>query len=305
MAEMTRLEGVIVALATPITEDERVDEAKMSELVHHVMDGGVNGLFVMGSSGEFAAFTDEEWERSIKIVAKENSENLPLLVGAMDTGTARVIQKIDKARDLGADVAVVTPCYYYPLPMPESIMIHYSEIANRASLPILMYNHPDTGALIGIEEVRKLKEHPRILGIKDSGVDFVRFQKLRHLCKDSKDFTLIQGEEPLVTVSLLYGAQGCITGLSNVAPKLHVEIYKAAKERAIDRCWELNERMMRIFSILEEPGGGVTASSYIKGLKIALKLLGLGNGRVTRPFPQVQQSEVRRIEKILKENSLT
>ncbi|MCS7193295.1 MAG: dihydrodipicolinate synthase family protein, partial [Armatimonadetes bacterium] len=150
---------------------EEVDEPALRGLVRYLLQGGVHGVFVLGSTGEFAHLTDDEKRRAIEIVVSEVNGKVPVLVGVAESGTKRSIFWAKEAKKFGVDGVVAAPPFYYPLTESE-VENHYRALASECELPILLYHIPSTTKIrFSVDLVERLSKLPNIVGIKDSTGD--------------------------------------------------------------------------------------------------------------------------------------
>ena len=292
-----RITGVIPAMLTPMTANGDIDERGIRSLVRYLMSHGVNGVFVLGSSGEFSFLLPEERASVIRIVVDEVGGRLPVLAGVSDSGTKRVIENVKVAADAGADVAVALPPYYMGSTQSE-LQRHYAAILEATELPILLYNNPlSVGVSIPVELVESLAEHDRIVGIKDSSGDFTYFRRLLARLSARPRFRVVQGHEGLAAVSFLLGAHAGHLGLANVVPSLFVELYEAASAGDTRRALELQDEVDALSLMWSV--GGPTDSSYLNSMKAALALLGVCGSGVSVPYQPLSADEVGHVRRIL------
>jgi 4-hydroxy-tetrahydrodipicolinate synthase len=290
MLDVSRLGGIIPPLATPLHADESVDETGLRRLVQHVLRGGVHGVFVAGSTGEFAALVEQERRRALEIVVDEVKGAVPVLAGVGDSGTNRALQRVEEAQQAGADgLVAILPYYQTPNNMEEA-KAHFQALANAASVPVLLYNIPQrVGASLTLEAVDELRELPQVAGIKDSSENFNLFLGLARM--ESAAFRVFQGSEMQAAASLLMGAHGCVPGSANLAPKLWVALYEAAREGDIERVRELHRAASELNRIYWFEG-----SSPIGSLKAALEMIGVCQAYPARPMSQPDTHARARIE---------
>ncbi|NMB10875.1 MAG: dihydrodipicolinate synthase family protein [Firmicutes bacterium] len=298
-----KLEGIIVALSTPITEKESLDKQALEKLISHVLAGGVNGVFIMSGTGEFGHMLDSVWEESIEFAVDKVQKRVPVLAGVSDMGTERVKERVRRAQQYEIDGVVVTSSYFYGLSDPKSIMMHFTEIADFSKVPVVMYEHPGiTGLSMGLTEILELQRHPNIVGIKDSSGDFARFHQL--LMEKDPNFKVFQGSDALVGVSALCGGDGAIVGLANIMPRLLCDIYLAGKTGDLTVYKKHQKRLLKLIELVVRDGT-ITEQSYNAGIKAALKALGIGNGLLTKPFLTPSNEEIKAAGKILRELGLS
>jgi len=290
MLDVSHLSGIIVPLATPLHSDESVDEPALRRLVQHVLRGGVHGIFASSSTGEFAALTDQERRRALEIVVDEVKGAVPVLAGVGDSGTRRALQRVEEAQEIGVDALVAILPYYTGVSNMDEAKEHFAEIAKASSLPVLLYNIPQrVGISLTTEVIAELRELPQIVGIKDSAEDFNRFQALVRM--GGAAFRVFQGSQLQIAASLLMGAHGAVPGLANLAPRLCVALYEAARDMQVERVRELSRALSELYRIHLFDG-----SSYFGGLKAALEMIGICQGYTARPTASPDTHARARIE---------
>jgi len=290
MLDISHLGGIIPPLVTPLHSDETLDEEGLRRLVQHVLRGGVHGVFVMGSTGEFAAVADAERRHAIEVVVDEVKGKAPVFAGVGDASTRRALMRVEEAQQRGVDALVAILPYYHGVNNMEEAKRHFEEIAQASSLPVLIYNIPQrVGASLTVEAVSELREAPQIVGIKDSSEDFNRFQGFVRM--ESAAFRVFQGSEAQGAASLLMGAHGCVPGMANLAPKLWVAMYEAAKEGHLERVRELHRAASELSRIYWLDG-----TSPIGSLKAALEMIGICQAHPARPMTRPDTHARARIE---------
>jgi 4-hydroxy-tetrahydrodipicolinate synthase len=283
MITAKELKGIVTPIVTPITSDDEVDVKAVGRLVEFQLDGGVSGIFVCGSSGEFPAMTFEDRRIVARAVVEAVSRRVPVLVGCAATGLREVIQHAKIAYALGADAAVVTAPYYFKYSQGEMVEF-FRAIASGSRIPIVAYNIPQTtGTTLEVPTILKLSEIKGIIGLKDSSTAVGPLSEVLQGLKGRKDFAVFQGHERVVAVSVLMGASGGVLGLANVAPRLCAELYKAAKAEDLPRAFRLQEKLnelFKLFTVVDPSRSSI--STGIGGMKTPLELMGLCS---RRPFP--------------------
>jgi 4-hydroxy-tetrahydrodipicolinate synthase len=271
-----RLEGIWPALATPLNEDETVDEAGMRRLVRRVLEGGVHGVVVLGSAGEFAALSDAEKRRAIEVVVSEVAGQVPVIAGTGEPGTRRAIERTREAARLGVDAAMVVPPYYFGQ-RADAVVRHYRALVRDAELPIVLYNIPGcTKVTIDPDVVAELAGEEGVIGIKDSSGNFGYFYTVAAQFK-SEGFGVVTGSDRLLFPSLLVGGDGSIGPTANIAPRWFVDLWDAVREGRIDDARETQARIVALGQVYR-PGG------FHQGLKGALSCLGVCAPAVTVPM---------------------
>lgn len=294
----TKLRGIIPALATPLREDGRPDEAGLRRLVRYQLDGGVVGFFPCGSTGEGPMLRDDDWANVIRWVCDEVGGRVPVLAHVADTSTARVNERAKQAVDLGAD-AVVSTLPFYGIHAGNEPIRFFEAVADASPLPLYIYNVPQrTQVPLSADTLVALSAHPNIHGVKDSAVDPILHFDLIHRLRNS-DFTVLNGSEFFLGASVMMGGDGGLLGICNVAPKQCVELYEAAVRGDIPSVRRLQPIVSDITTIFfTKPG------SSMAGLKKAMELLGICQNYVSEPYmPTTPEQEVQ-VRAILERNGL-
>lgn len=277
------LHGIIPPLATPLDERERVDEGALKNLVRQLLQAGVHGFFVLGSTGEFAHLQDDEKRRAIDIVLAEVNKAVPVLVGVTEAGTQRTIAWVKEAQKRGADSIVAAPPFYYPL-TDDELERHFRALAMETDLPILLYHIPETTKIrIPLSVIARLAEVPNIIGIKDSTGDLPFFYALLDHLRD-KPFTVLQGHEALLAPSLFYGAHGGINSLANLVPEWFVALYEAAKQGDGQRAFAWQQQINRLLDALE-------SFPFLPALKASLHYRGWIPPTHSQPFTPLTEEQ--------------
>lgn len=291
-----RFQGIIPPLVTPLSNRDALDEAGLHRLVEHVIEGGVSGIFILGTTGEAPSLSDrlryELIGRACKIVA----ERVAVLVGITDTAFVESVNLARIAADAGADAVVLSAPYYFPAGQTE--LIGYIEhITEELPLPLVLYNMPSlTKVWFEIETLKQLSSIERIVGIKDSSGDLAYFERLVGLRRERPDWSIMIGPDHLLVDAFRLGGAGGVAGGANVFPRLFVDCYEAARDGDEPRVHRLREQIdnfQRIYSI------GKYASRHIKATKCALSLAGICDDFMAEPFHRFKSAERAKVQEIL------
>ena len=302
MFDTTRIHGVIPAMVTPMTPDGEPDEAGLRSHIRFLLGEGVNGIFTLGSSGEFSHLTLGDRSDVIRIVVGEVAGRVPVVAGASESGTKQALQMLDIAANVGADVAVVLPTYYMR-PTESEVIRHYELVLDRSPIPVLLYNNPaSSGTTLSVELVQRLSEHRNAAGIKDSTGDFAAFRRLVGAFRDHPRFRVIQGHEGHAALSFFLGAHAGQLGLANIVPSLFVDIYGAATAGELDAALALQARVDALTELWSVDGD--TDSSYLASMKAALDLMGICGPDVAPPFRRFDAAGRDRVREILERHGV-
>ena len=225
MFKVEELAGVLPALVSPLKKDGSVDQAAIPRLVKHVLDGGVNGLLALGSTGETASLDETSRRQVLEAVVKAAGGRVPVLCGVAQSHLAAARAELEAAARLGADAALVAPPFYYPMDQP-GVLSFFRELAERSALPIFLYHIPQfTKVVAEPATVAALAREGTIAGIKDSSRDFEYFEGVCIATRDLPGFRIFTGSDTMLLPSLAMGGAGTICGAANVAPHWVVRIY--------------------------------------------------------------------------------
>ncbi len=293
------LRGIVPPLVTPLLDNDTLDTDGLERLINHIIDGGVHGLFLLGTTGEFASLSytirEELIERSCRII----NGRVPVLVGISDSAFSESLNLANKAAKYGADAVVITPPYYFESGQPE-LLEYLKRIMIHMPLPLFIYNMPvHTKVMFAPSTVKAASEIPGIIGMKDSSANLAYYNQVRYLMKDRPDFTFMVGPEEILSEFVLMGGHGGVSGGANMFPKLYVDMYEAAVNHDFEMIATLQEKIMKISSSVYNVGH--YGSSYLKGLKCALSIMGICSDFMAEPFHRFKEPERRKIEKALGE----
>lgn len=216
-------EGVLCPIVSPFKNGE-LDKDSLSRVADFILDGGIDGLFPCGSTGEFASLTAKDRHQVIETVSR-SADDAPVIAGAAGTSIPETLDRIKDAHKAGADAAAITPPYFHSANQPEGTRRFIKSIADQTPLPLLLYNIPmHIGSEIPPDIVGTLAEHSSIQGMKDSGGDFSYFLAVNRKTPD--DFLLFQGLDTLLVPAFQANANGGIHALANVIPEVFAEMAK-------------------------------------------------------------------------------
>jgi len=283
------LQGVVPPMVTPTTDRRgTVDVEALETLVGHLREGGVDGLFPLGSTGEFTSLPGDQRRVVVETVV-DNAGDLPVVVGCGATSVDAVLTHVETAADAGADAAVVVTPYYLPT-TPGGLRVFYETVADEAPIPILLYAIPSlAGQQFPVDLVVDLVDHPNVAGIKDSTGDLDYHARL--LDRTPDDCVVFQGASHLFAPALDLGADGGTPSIANVFPERVSQIYTAHSEGDHDATYDLMKRIIY-------PYGGATESiaAHPMALKYLLSLVDVPVGPPVLPLPELTPREMATLE---------
>ena len=283
--------GIVCPLVTPLTAVGRLDEPVFRALIEALVPD-LDGLFVLGSSGELTWLPDDVAQRVAEVAVAQVGGRIPVYVGVGDTGLTRTLARSDRLATAGADYLVVTAPFYYQVAEEARVVEHFVAIAERAAVPVVLYNIPQNTHLPLVPSVvGRLAEHPNIVGIKDSAGDWFAFE--RFLAQRSDGFSVLQGRERLAAISLWSGADGVISSMANFAPRLLQGLAASVRdERPRREILALQARVGELAAVFEQ-------GDWLAGLKATLQALGWRVGEPGAPIPPYDDEQRRVVHEIV------
>lgn len=219
-----KLEGAFTAIVTPFTQDGEVDWAQLEANVEFQIENGINGLVPCGTTGESPTLTHEEHDKVIEVTIRKAAKRVPVIAGTGSNNTVEAVRLTQKAKEAGADAAlVVNP--YYNKPNQEGLTQHFRKVA-AVGLPIVLYNIPGrTGCMMSPQTIAKLAaEIPSIIAVKEATGSLDQASEIAAL----SDITILSGDDSLTLPLMSIGAKGVISVLANLDPKRALAITKPA-----------------------------------------------------------------------------
>ncbi|OYU81838.1 MAG: 4-hydroxy-tetrahydrodipicolinate synthase [Flavobacterium sp. BFFFF1] len=284
--------GTGVALVTPFKKDFSVDTEALVKIVNHVIDGGVEYLVVLGTTGEPATLTEGEKELVIDTIVQANNGRLPLVLGVGGNDTAAVVAEL-KTRDFSNFSAVLSVSPYYNKPTQEGIYRHFSAIANASPVPVILYNVPGrtSSNVLPATIIRLANEFENIIGVKEAAGDMVQAMKLIQM--KPKDFLVISGDDMITLPMILAGGAGVISVIGEGFPKEFSEMVRLGLQRKTDDAYALHYKIADSIDMIFEQGNP-------GGIKQIHKALGLSENTVRLPLVEVNEELAGRINSFVK-----
>ena len=291
----------ITPAVTPLNEDRTFDLPAAEKLYDYLISGGVSGILLLGSIGEFFAFSLEQKKQLISLAVRKIGHRVPVIVGTADTVMENVIALSDFALGEGADAVIVVPPYYFWL-NGESLESYYDMLAEKIRGKLYIYNFPDrTGYQIPTDVIQRLAlRHPNIIGCKDtiSGMDHTR-ELIKAVKPLRPDFEIYSGFDDNFAHNVLSGGDGCIGGLSNLAPEVCSAWVRAAEQRDMNAVEEIQRKIDRLMSIYS------VGMPFVPFIKRAMELRGIGvKSFASQPLPQANSADDEKLLAIMKKEGL-
>jgi 4-hydroxy-2-oxoglutarate aldolase len=284
--------GVYTPLATPFAADGSLDSSALRRNVEKYLASPLTGLVVLGSSGEAAQLDDYEADLAIKTVRAAMPGTRRLLAGTGRESTVATIAATRRAADLGADAVMVrTPSFYKGQMTTEAFVRHYTDVADRSPVPVLLYNVTIyTGVNLLPEAVAILSRHQNIVGMKETNSEMVQFGE--HLSKVEDGFSVLAGSAATYYSALALGAHGAVLAVAGVAPKMCVDIFQAVRETRYQEARQLHRKLAPLAKLVGTQYG-------VPGLKAALDLCGYVGGLPRLPLQPIPRAAIDQIREQL------
>lgn len=296
MARIIR--GVVPPVCTPFTANYEIDEKSLRKLVNHLINGGVHGLFVLGSTSEVAFLTRNLRKEVIRIVMNENAGRVPVVAGVIDTTTFPVIEHVKDAVAAGVEGLVLT-APFYTRTHPAEIENHFRLVKEACpDTPLYAYDIPVAvnGVKLETEMLLRLAKDGVIAGVKDSSGNDGSMRALVLGKEDLglKEFVVLTGSELTVDSGLMTGFDGVVPGIGNVDPRGYVNIFDFVQKGDYQKARAEQERLFKMFALVDVGAGNRMgrASSALGAFKESLKQLGIiEDSRTAPPYIQLNDAE--------------
>ena len=274
MVARTNFRGSFTALITPF-RNGAVDEKAFRNLVEWQIAEGTHGLVPVGTTGESPTLSHDEHKQVVEWCVDQTRGRVPVIAGAGSNSTKEAIELARHAEEAGADgVLVVAP--YYNKPTQEGLYQHFKAINDAIGIPIILYNIPGRSVIdISVETMKRLYELKNIAGVKDATANLARISQQREAM--GPDFNQLSGEDITALGFMAHGGHGCISVVSNVAPRLCAEMQSKSLSGDFAGALKVQDRLVPLHdAVFAEPG--------LAGAKCGLALLGRGNEEIRLPM---------------------
>ena len=292
-----RIQGVVPPVSTPLTATGRVDEAAIHRIIEHLVDGGCDAAFVLGSTGELASLNRRSRETVIRESISAAAGRIPVLVGIADTCPEETLSLARLASDLGAAALVMAAPYYYDL-APDELERYFTTLLPQLDRPVLLYNMPWlTGHVLGMDCLRAALEHPNVIGFKDSSGDMEYLSQMIGVAATRKGTTVLVGNEYFYLDALKLGAHGAVAGGSNIYPKIFRALQDAFDCGNMEAASALQAQITRLGDRLFDITGRPT--SVFCAVKAGMAAIGICEAHMAAPLTSCTDAQLESVRKIL------
>lgn len=288
--ELKNIKGVIPALITPFDEHEEFDENRMRKLVNHLIERGMDGLYLTGSTGEGFLMTPEERKKVVEVVIDEVHGRIPVIVHVGAISTKISIDLAKHAYVTGADAISSVPPFYWKF-KEENIYKYYEAVSMSTPLPMIVYNVPLAG-LLGFDFICRLAKIPNVKGVKYTACTHQDIYK----CKDkiSQDFMVYSGADEMAVSGIINEADGIIGSFYSMMPDVFKDIYHKVKSGDIAGA---QKKQKIAVDIIEAS----LKYDYYAVIKESLRWMGVDAGYVRAPFMNLSEEEIKKVKQSFKE----
>jgi len=291
MLTRSELRGVVVAIVTPFTEDEKLDKESLKKITNYPLGKGVHGIMTTGGTGEGPHLLREERKVVTQIVVETVKGQIPVIAGTAACSTMETILLTKDAAEVGADAAIVTPPFYFTLP-DNCLYQHYERLAASVDIPVIIYNNPlYTGNNLRPELIAKLANIDGIIGLKQSNADLGQLVEVIRLVGNK--ISILTGIDSQFYPSLCAGSKGIFSTAACVVPQQMVDLFNAFVKGNHQAASAIHVKLQNLNRFFEyDPG-------YVAPCKEALKMLGLPAGPVRQPLPHLTEQHKTQIRQAL------
>ena len=283
--------GLCTALITPFCTDGSVDLEAFRKLVWRQIGEGADALLVLGTTGESATLTDDERRMLVRETVRLSDGHIPVIAGTGSNDTARTEAFTEFACGAGCD-AVLIAAPYYNRPTPDGLIRHFTEAADAAVCPVILYNIPSrTGVDLTVPLVKKLAQHPRIAGIKEASGSIDR---AADLCAafQGEDFAVYAGNDGEIVPVCSVGGAGAVSVIANLLPRETGEMCRAMQDRRLAEAAAIHTRLLPLMRAL-------FAETNPGPVKAAMAMLGLSENVLRLPLVPVRSETETRLREAL------
>ena len=280
MIDINDIKGVIPALITVFDKNEKIDIQGTKDTLNYLIDQGIDGVYVVGSTGEGFTMDKEERKQYIKLVVEVVAKRIPVIIHVGMIGTKNSIDLAKYSEEVGADAISSVPPFYWKF-TEDQVFNYYKEISEATALPMIVYNVPMAG-LMAVDFITRLGSIDNVKGVK--------FTALSHhdivLIKDAlgQDFIVYSGADEMSLSGIMNGADGIIGSFFNMIPELFINIYNCAKNEEYNKALAYQKTAIRIITL-------ALKYDYYAVIKLGLEWLGVNAGYTRRPFTKYSKEE--------------
>ncbi|MCM2588753.1 4-hydroxy-tetrahydrodipicolinate synthase [Rossellomorea marisflavi] len=277
-------------MVTPFDRKGNIDFNKTTQLINYLIEHGTDSLVIAGTTGESPTLTKEEKLALFRHAVKIADGRIPVIAGTGSNNTKESIDLSKKAEAIGVD-AIMLVAPYYSKPSQEGMFLHFKEVANAVTLPVMLYNVPGRSAVtISPDTIIRLSEVPNIMSVKEASGDLGAMTKI--IASTADDFLVYCGDDGLTLPALSIGADGIVSVASHIIGKEMQQMTEAHLSGDTSRAAKLHQELLPLME-------GLFATPSPGPVKTALQLKGLDVGSVRLPLIPLTEDERKSLSKLL------
>ena len=294
MLKTPLFKGSCTAIITPFTENG-IDYDRLAKNIDFQYENGTTAVVVCGTTGENPTHSEDEHNELVRFTVQASRGRMKVIAGVGSNNTKTALKYAQNARYAGADgILMVTP--YYNKSTQKGLIEHFSYVADRVEIPMILYNVPSrTGISISAETYKVLSRHPNINGIKEASGDFSLIAKVRSQCGD--DLFLWSGNDDNTVPMMALGALGVISVASNIVPAVTAKLCALCLEGDFSAATELYGKYARLFSTLFIETNPIP-------VKAAMKLMDMDSGILRLPLVEIGEENLAKLKAVMRESGL-
>lgn len=276
-------------MVMPVTASGSLDEAAARRIIDFLLQGGVEGVFVLGTTGEAASVAMADRMRLVQLTIKQVAGRAQVYAGINENSLADAVQAGNRYFGAGVDAVVSILPSYYPLRAQETLP-YFSAILDQLEGPVILYNIPATTKLaIPLETIESLMGHPRFVGLKDSENNAARLETILEKWGGRENFSIFVGVGALMAKMMLRGADGIVPSVGNLLPALCQELYESGRAGDKSKTEQLEKKMMAAATLYQR---GRTLGQSLAALKAAMSFHGLCSAAMLSPLLPLTEQEL-------------
>ncbi|MFP3190693.1 MAG: 4-hydroxy-tetrahydrodipicolinate synthase [Thermoproteota archaeon] len=283
--------GCITAIVTPFQKNLEVDFQGLRRLISFQIENGIDGIVVLGTTGESPTITEEERKQILKVAVDVANGKIPVIAGTGTYSTAESIKMTREAAEIGVDGALIVAPYYNK-PTQEGLYRHFKAIAESVDIPIILYNIPGrTGVNIEVSTQSRLLEINNIVSVKEASGNIQQIMDVISILPSNK--TVLSGDDNLTFPIMACGGKGVISVVSNILPRQVKELVTSVLNGNLQRAREIHYNLMPIFK------AAFLETNPIP-IKTAMNLVGLPAGPCRPPLCEMSQQNLDKLKTVLR-----
>lgn len=287
--KQVRFEGTGTAIVTPFKEDGSIDFNSLRKLLKHQLEGGIDFIVALGTTGESVTLNDEEKWAVVNFVAEETGGKIPLVMGVGGNDTRQLINTLNRIHDESIPVdAILSVAPYYNKPSQEGLYLHFKAVAQSSPVPVILYNVPGRTSvnMLASTTLRLANDFKNIVAIKEASGNL---NQINYILRDKpRDFLVISGDDQLTLPMIALGGAGVISVTSNAFPAQYSAMVRKTLERKIPAAQRIQNNLLEFMDTLFVEGNPA-------GIKAALHILGILENNLRLPLVPVSEATYQKL----------